>query len=199
MSRNGNKTAWGIAAVLMAFAGAVAGGTYGGGLGTPQDPYQIWDANHMQTIGAESNDWAMHFMLMADIDLSGVTYSRALIGHDKDHSFTGSFDGNGHIVSNLTVEGENYVGLFGYIGDGGSVCDLGLKEANITGHNHVGGLVGCNNGSVTTCCSTGTVSGIERKVGGLVGENWRGSVSDCYTTADVNGVFEVGGLVGDAG
>ena len=33
-----------------------AQGKYGGGTGEPTDPYQIRDANHMQAIGADSND-----------------------------------------------------------------------------------------------------------------------------------------------
>ncbi|MBW8041500.1 MAG: hypothetical protein FVQ85_16090 [Planctomycetes bacterium] len=43
---------------------------YGGGMGEPNDPYLIRDANHMQAIGENANDWDKHFKLMADIDLS---------------------------------------------------------------------------------------------------------------------------------
>ena len=40
------------------------------GSGDANDPYQIWDANDMQAIGADPPYWDMHFKLMADIDLS---------------------------------------------------------------------------------------------------------------------------------
>ncbi len=43
------------------------------GSGTAGDPYQIWDANDMQAIGADSNYWDAHFKLMADIDLGGYS------------------------------------------------------------------------------------------------------------------------------
>ena len=48
-----------------------AQGKYGGGTGEPNDPYLIFDANQMNTIGIDPNDWDKHFMLMDDIDLSG--------------------------------------------------------------------------------------------------------------------------------
>ncbi|UCF17746.1 MAG: hypothetical protein JSW59_09835, partial [Phycisphaerales bacterium] len=41
---------------------------YGGGTGEPDDPYLIYTAEQMNTIGAEPNDWDKHFKLMADID-----------------------------------------------------------------------------------------------------------------------------------
>jgi len=43
----------------------------------------------------------------ATIDLGGVLMKASL---------TGVFDGNGYIISNLTINGANYVGLFGQLG-----------------------------------------------------------------------------------
>ena len=57
--------------LAISFSALPAQGKYGGGTGEPNDPYLIFDANQMNAIGADSNDWDMHFILMADIDLSG--------------------------------------------------------------------------------------------------------------------------------
>jgi hypothetical protein len=64
-----------IAAVVcgLSFFATPAQAKYGGGTGEPNDPYLIFDANQMNEIGADSNDWDKHFILMADIDLSGFT------------------------------------------------------------------------------------------------------------------------------
>ena len=65
---------------------------YGGGTGEPDDPYLIYDANQMNAIGVDSNDWDKNFVLIADINLSGFTGTRFNI----IWNFTGVFDGNGH-------------------------------------------------------------------------------------------------------
>jgi hypothetical protein len=87
---------------------------YGGGAGTPDDPYLIDTAEHLNAIGAEPNDWDKHFRLTADIDLSAYTGSQFnLIGlyraaldpnEDLEVPFSGVFDGQGHTIANLTYE-----------------------------------------------------------------------------------------------
>ena len=72
---------------------------YGGGTGEPNDPYQIWDANHMQAIGADAGNWGKHFVLMADIDLSQYDGKDGrekfnTIGPNRNLAFHGVFDGN---------------------------------------------------------------------------------------------------------
>ena len=112
--------------------------------------------------------------------------------------FTGSFDGQNHTISNLSINrlDDDYVGLFGLIGEGGEVKNVGVINVNITGNTNVGGLVGKNyNGNISNSYSTGNVSG-DIRVGGLVGENY-GTVSNSYSTGNVTGESDyVGGLVG---
>jgi hypothetical protein len=157
---------------------------YGGGTGEPNDPYQIWDANHMQAIGADANDWDKHFKLMADMDLGGFTgTSFNIIGTYWRNPFTGVFDGNGRTISNFTYisTGTSYIGLFGYVG--GLIKDLGLIDPNVdAGTEHdVGSLVGLLiNGTVTNCyIEGGSVVGLYI-VGGLVGGNYYGTITDSY-------------------
>jgi hypothetical protein len=198
--------------------------TYGGGTGEPNNPYLIFTAEQMNAIGAEPNDWDKHFKLMVDIDLSGLdgkdgrlAFNMIAPAHTIGFGlfgtpFAGVFDGNGHAVSHLTLSFMGYgshVGLFGYLGSGGEVRNLGVVDVNVTSPSFrlgelspyscsTGGLVGLNEGAVTHCYSTGTVNG-DFAVGGLVGmvgRNTNGTVTQCYSTGTVSGSECVGGLVG---
>ena len=176
---------------------------YGGGTGEPNDPYLIYTAEHLNALGADPNDYDKDFKLMGDIDLSGYTYDRAVIAPDIDDAmpFTGALDGNGHLISNMTIKGDSYLGLFGQLGSRGSaatVHDLGLEMADVNGTGeYIGGLVGENMfGNIVTSYSTGTVCG-RLFVGGLVGDN-SGSITSSYSTGTVTGRVNVGGLAGSS-
>jgi hypothetical protein len=182
---------------------------YSGGSGTADDPYQIATAADLMILGETPDDYDKHFILTADIDLDPnlpgrKVFDRAVIAPDANDAartfrgprFTGVFDGNGHAISHLTINGESYLGLFGTLGSGAMVSQVSLEAVEVNGTGDVvGGLVGYNNGRVTTSYSTGTIAGT-RYVGGGVGANY-GSVTASYSTAAVVGYSGVGGLVGD--
>ena len=111
--------------------------------------------------------------------------------------FTGSFDGQGYGIRDLFISRPGTdgvgVGLFGFV-DGGVVENLGLVNAEVTGHVYVGSLVGENRGTVRNSYSTSSVTG-EDVGGGLVGWN-KGTVSNSYSSGNVAGNGSVGGLVG---
>ncbi len=180
---------------------------YGGGTGQSTDPYLIYTADHLNTIGTEPNDWDKQFRLMADIDLSGLDgregrSSFNQIAPDTDpepgftgRPFTGVFDGNDHTISHLTLTGEHYLGLFGQLEATGVVMDLRLVDVAIAGTgDYVGAITGWNFGHVTRCSSEGTVHG-NAAVGGLVGHNWA-VVSQCSVAGRAEGNAGVGGLAG---
>ncbi len=113
--------------------------------------------------------------------------------------FTGTFNGNGYTISNLFINlpSTNDVGLWGEI-VGAAVGNVGLVNANITGQNNVGSLVGLSNNSssIANTYATGSVSG-NNQVGGLVGlNNNSSSIANSYTTGSASGNNQVGGLVG---
>ncbi|MCX8064375.1 MAG: hypothetical protein N3G21_04305 [Candidatus Hydrogenedentes bacterium] len=110
--------------------------------------------------------------------------------------FTGTFNGNGHIIYNLFIDDTsgNPAGLFSVIGEQGQVLNLGLQNAQVSGTNGVGGISGANYGLISQCFVTGTSAGIN-SVGGLVGENY-GTIEDCYSSVDSFGSYDVGSLVG---
>ena len=64
----------GLTCLMVVICIGTACGQYGGGLGTLEDPYQIWTPEQMNQIGLHSEDWDKHFALMADIDL-GPTWA----------------------------------------------------------------------------------------------------------------------------
>ena len=84
--------------------------------------------------------------------------------------YTGEFEGNGHIISNLLINRSSLqeAGLFGRIG--GVVRNLGVADADVTGGSGTGALVGNNQGRVATSWATGSVNG-DNNAGGLVGYN----------------------------
>jgi hypothetical protein len=178
---------------------------YGGGSGEPDDPYLIYTAEHLNALGAEPNDYDKHFKLMADIDLSGRVYDRAVIAPDttdiepgfQGTSFTGVFDGSGHIISHLTIEGESCLGLFAQLGNGAEIFNLGLEAVDVDGTgDSIGGLVGWNHGTITNCYVRGSISG-RISVGGLAGANFGGSIiTYCFTSCTVQADNSGGGLVG---
>jgi len=135
-----------------------------------------------------------HFALVDDLDLIDCRFYA--IGNE-DHPFQGVFSGGGHAVSNLAIEGNSLLGLFGVLGDEAVVKELGLIDVNVVGSgDYSGGLAGSNSGSVIDCYSTGAVRG-EDSVGGLVGSNY-GSITGSHSIVTVCGTDAVGGLVGSS-
>ena len=181
---------------------------YSSGNGTADDPYQIASIEDLILLGKSPADYDKNFILTSDINLDpnlpgGKFFEKAIIAPDNNDEnyrfqgtpFSGEFDGNNHKISHLTITGGSYLGLFGQLGSGAKISNLGLVDVNITGSDdYVGGLVGTNSGNVTRCYSTGEVNG-DGHVGGLVGKNY-GHVRVCYSTGMVSGNRYVGGLVG---
>jgi len=181
-------------------------GDFAGGDGSAGNPYQIADWYHLDKVRDHLGD---NFILLNDLDSLSYGYEGlAGTGADSERGwlpigtvgseFTGSLDGRGYEIRDLVIDrtDEDYVGLFGYVGSGGVIEDLGVAGASVTGNFGVGGLVGwCDSGTVSNCYATGSVLGINY-VGGLVGYHYSGTVSNCYATGSVLGMIFVGGLVG---
>jgi hypothetical protein len=170
------------------------------GSGTAESPWIIQSKDDFLVVCGGSYFWDKHYVLNNDIDL-GAAYTHDLIGYDESNPFTGSFDGGAHTISNITIQGaNNYLGFFGYIGSGGYVSNLGLKDVNIIGTgDYIGGLAGwATDANVSNCFATGAVSGNGR-VGGLVGYvGGSASVTDCHAAVAVAGSgYCVGGLIGE--
>lgn len=105
--------------------------------------------------------------LVSSLNMSGINF--VPIGA-QGVGFIGRFDGGGNTISGLTVlSEEDDVGLFGTLGIGGVVDDVHITGGRVYGNNQVGGIVGNNGGTVTTCSFRGTVEGAGSSVGGICG------------------------------
>ena len=165
---------------------------FSSGTGEPNDPYRIATREEFSSIGHNPRLMESHFRLIEDLNLRDCHFYA--IG-DPVYPYRGTFDGNDHVISHLALEGEDYLGVFGLLGDAAEVRDLGILKVNVVGHaKYIGALAGDNDGNITNCHSTGTVSG-DGTVGGLVGGN-SGSIRNCHSTSLVAGYYGLGGLVG---
>lgn len=131
-------------------------------------------------------------ILDGDIDLTGTEYVPI-------PTFGGTFDGQGHTISGLSLDGTgSHMGLFRYVQEGGTV-----KNLTVTGNvdsagtmSEIGAIVGTNMGTITGCTFSGTISGASN-VGGIAGTNEStGMIYNCKTEGYVAGDHYVGGIVG---
>ncbi|MHC4676260.1 MAG: GLUG motif-containing protein, partial [Planctomycetota bacterium] len=181
--------------------------TFWQGNGTLADPYLVYTPQELNTIGLVSCARDKCFKLMADIDMSGIAPAQYnIIGMGFGFEFTGTFDGNNHLISNFSCgnTNERSIGIFGYVRHDANIMNLALTEPNVNGgdNSKVGALVGfLISGNIDNCSVVnGYVRGI-RYVGGLVGEIDSfleyATISNCYTTCSVEGTGNsIGGLVG---
>lgn len=164
--------------------------------------YTVYNANGLLAWNeAVQKDMTLNCTLTADITLPAVADGESNwtpMGTDYDpyNPYTGTFDGDGHTITGLTINLPNQwcVGLIGCLG--GKVQNLTLAGAKINGSHYVGGVVGFNSGTVTGCYATGDASG-NSDVGGVAGRNYNGTVTGCYHAAgEVSGNMNVGGVTG---
>jgi filamentous hemagglutinin family protein len=182
-------------------------------------------------------DPAATYTLANDIDATGTSAAAGMagglwnpttgfspIGGNGEAAFTGTFDGQGHTISGLTITfktadpqtlfssltTDGVVGLFGFVGPGGVLENVNLANAKVSAGDGMiaGALVGASLGSVNNASSSGTVSvgdeintgqGITADAGGLVGAT-AGLITNSYSSATVTGddAF-AGGLLGTGG
>lgn len=164
--------------------------------------------------------------LACDVDMSDITTwspvgSYALwdpIGRNG-FAFQGTFDGQGHIISNLASANSGLVGLFGYVSgatiknvavtnstwstNGSNVgCIAGhatnstidqcyAEGTSITGVNYVGGICGYATSSavISNCYNLGTVKATNGYAGGILGYGATATVNDSYSTGSVTGTY----------
>ncbi len=175
------------------------------GSGTAADPYQIRTADELYWF-AQYGGSSAHAKLMNDItinenvlDVDGDLNGTGLREWTPINNYTGTFDGGGHSISGLYINIENgisdtyvYVGLFGYIGRGGKVQDLNIKDSDITGSAtvndagvSVGSVCGENHGTITNCywLNTSCDSGIGG--GNGTSEKVESKSADQFTSGEV--------------
>jgi hypothetical protein len=181
-------------------------------LAAPQSNILIKTCADLQNI---KNDLAGNYVLVADIDCSGVSFNPiGSFTSDLMNSFKGTLQGNGHKILNLHISSTDpdaFVGLFAAANQA-SISDLIFDHPQIVGINYVGTLVAyalnttINNAHIEqgSVAVPNSYSGDNRYMGGLVGfmsGYWMydSSILNSSSSATVQGSIYaeyMGGLVG---
>jgi len=187
------------------------------GIGTLDDPYQIENFDHLLWMSENSSALNKHYIQTADIDATesanlnngaGFSPIGTYILNTDDMAFAGSYDGKGFAISNLVInrpDSADYQGLFGCI-CGGSVMNLMVLNAQISGNNYTGILVGYifANSSAVKCSTSGLINATGSDIGGLAGASSSIFIDSCFATVTITAtgtelLASVGGLIGQVG
>ena len=162
--------------------------------------YEVYNADGLLAWNkAVQGNLSLNCTLTDDINLTGKEWTP--IG-DYDNRYTGTFDGGDHTITGLTVTtSDQYAGLFGCIGSGGTVKDVTLEGVQITTTRNVGavgGVAGYSYGNIENCSVSGSVSGsgMNGFAGGVVGYQSGGFLTGCSSSATVNAGNIAGGVAG---
>jgi hypothetical protein len=154
---------------------------------------------------------AYNIALTQDIDLGSVG-NWTPIGTDGT-KFTGTFDGSGHRITNMTLDdSKNEQGFFGVIGAGATIKNL-IMDASCsiesTGENKgkcLAAFAACcnNNGSITfeNCGNEANVTGTKQNNAGFLGCNYGSTTivfNNCYNKGNISGGWENGAFSGWTG
>ncbi|MDR1346601.1 MAG: T9SS type A sorting domain-containing protein [Bacteroidales bacterium] len=205
--------------------------SYWNGIGNEAEPYLIYSDSDLIALSSfimtdstgnvlitQKNSYNHYWKLMNDIDMGGITDFTPIGGWSNDQTngfynfFAGSFDGNGHVITNLVINRaqKSYVGLFGLISNS-KISNLGITNSTMTGGQDVGGLIGLGKGKDTVsgcfaCCNVKIINSGQSMYyacGGLVGTVNSGSfINNCYARSNVSGQGSyccTGGLFGTIG
>ena len=190
---------------------------FASGSGTKSDPYLIRTAAQLQAFAAAVNGGTgyegQYISLDADLDLTGTAWTP--IG--ATGSFNGSFNGNYHTITGMTIGSESEkasyteAGLFGSVGKGAAIRNVGVINAAIYNKTTTDPSVGLlaagisENSIVESCWATGTIysdttSPYYSYVGSigiksLICNSWTNVVVYAKGSSD----SFVGGIVGDTG
>lgn len=163
--------------------------------------YTIADKEDLQAFAAKVNagENDINAVLTADIDMVGEDWTP--IG-DTDKGYTGTFDGNGHKISNLVCErtGDKQVsGLFAVLMENSVVKNLGMEDGVFTSSTSTAGAVAAksNLGKVINCWNSGKVTAHDY-AGGIVGSS-KGWIESCKNSGAIKATWGYGRSGGIAG
>ena len=194
-------------------SGTITGGTFNTpmtGSGTETDPYQISTADQLKLFRDKVNnatkepDTKICAELTEDIDLNGEAWTPIGIGefvYWGIRSYSGTFDGKGHTIKNLSIDSSaQNVGLFGYV-YGGTIRNLTVS-GSVKGTGYTGGIAGAaDGGTFENCANLCEVQGGTTEndtTGGIIGFAYFGDnliVRDCYNVGSITG-RHAGGIIG---
>lgn len=165
----------------------------------------IYDADDLQNM---QEDLTANYILMNDIDLSGINWKPMRYSKTGVYTlgFTGTLEGNGFTIRNLTVNGEKYDDGALFYQNEGTIQNLRVTgQINLTSKSgivrYAASLALYNEGTIYNCTSAAGITAggdMPVRVGGLVSEN-QGTIDYCRYTGTIhasagNGQVCVGGI-----
>ena len=156
-----------------------------------------------QKINESATARAGNYRQEANLDLMNEAWTP--VGNNTNR-FMGVFDGNHKTISRLRINSGDYVGLFGAIGDGGTVQNIVITNGIVNGRDYTGGITGylTGNSIVEFCENNAAINGRDR-VGGIAGCVFTPDgdfstcniINACKNTGTVTGTGTMtGGIVG---
>lgn len=143
--------------------------------------------------GNDYKGWTV--LQQCDLDLSDVDNFEPIGIFDSDKYFCGTYDGQGHFISNLRIAREDNCALFPILG--GTVCNLNISSGSISG-NCVGSIASHATqegvAQIINCINNADVTGLSRAGG--IADNFNGKIFCCVNTGSVTAVSGItGGIV----
>ncbi len=176
--------------------------------------YEIKTLQNLFWITQDVNRWGFDYIQKNDIDAQEtvdwyggkgwlpIGYWQIISNNPLEiieNYFTGTYNAQGNEIQNLFINRPNSddIGFFGAVKNINTKIEkLAITNADITGKNRVGTIVGSNfEGLIENCNSTGNVVSIENVAGLLVGGNYS-NISKSYAIGTVSGLNTLGGLAG---
>ena len=179
------------------------------GAGTEADPYKIKTLDDMLLLSEKVNRWpdaisdsrgnklyqaykGKHFKMTADINMGEYRFTP--IGRNTRYRFAGTFDGDGHTLSNVNVKAAGYAAIFGRADTTSAIKNVTVKGAKVASTGpYAAGLVAYTDGTITNCHAEGvTLTSTDIGSGGLAG------ISGIITKSTVNNssITALGGYAG---
>ena len=158
------------------------------------NPFEILGEADLRKVGTGVDGWNLnsHYKLMGDITLTGTNNWTPIGLPTIENRFIGTFNGNGYLISGLnhSTGSDQYIdrsgaeGLFGAIGAGGVVKNLGVEVNYSFGQSNVdyiGTIAGHNYGTIEYCYSLGSITGGGRYKGAIASYNYgpSGTIRNC--------------------
>ncbi len=144
-------------------------------------------------------------ILTADIDMASITNWEPIgTTTAADKRYTGTFNGDGHVIKNLSVDRPNdqYAGLFGYVYNA-TICNLHLVNPTVKGHNSAGTVVAYADKShiADVLVDGASVQANGGDGGGIVGSLNVSTAERCLFSGEVTGegISNCGGIAGSFG
>lgn len=129
------------------------------------------------------------------LDQAGTTFGGIGATVPNTGAFTGTYDGNGFLISHLEVTGP---GLF--VTNNGILQNIRIYTGTIdaAGQNYAGALAGTNNGTIVACINEAQITGAATTAGGICGLNGAdGLVIGSLNTGTILSAVNAGGICGE--